>query len=85
MLLVNLTNVAMSVAADVELDFAVPVRLEHLETLASAEPTAHNTVEAPDAVRRLATTLEGDVGLSHRLRLVPGSVNVLRARIVDAG
>jgi alpha-N-arabinofuranosidase len=80
--LVNLTNIAMSEAADVELDFAVPVRLEQMETLASPDPTAHNTEDAPDAVRRTAKTLDGAVGRSHRVQLVPGSVNVVRARIV---
>jgi alpha-N-arabinofuranosidase len=80
--LVNLINVAMSDEAEVELDFAVPVRLEQVESLASDEPTAHNTADSPDAVRRVATTLAGDPGRSHRVRLAPGSVNLLRARVV---
>ena len=80
--LVNLTNIHMSEEADVQLDFAVPVQLEQMETLSSAVPTAHNTAEAPDAVRRTMTTLEGATGRSHVIRLKPGSVNVMQARMV---
>jgi hypothetical protein len=57
------------------------VRLEQVETLASDDPTRHNTVAEPDAVRRVATPLGAAAGTDHVLRLAPGSVNVVRARV----
>jgi alpha-N-arabinofuranosidase len=81
-ILVNLTNVHMTDATEVELRFAVPVRLESVETLRADEPTAHNTAEQPDAVRRGTTALTTDAALTHTVVLAPGSVNVVRARAV---
>jgi alpha-N-arabinofuranosidase len=79
--LVNLTNASMTDATDVELEFAVPVRIEQVETLAADEPTRHNTAAQPDAVRRAATRVDGEAATSHTVRLPAGSVNVVRARV----
>jgi alpha-N-arabinofuranosidase len=81
-LLVNLTNVAMTDEAEIELTFAGPVRLERIDRLSAEEPTQHNTVAEPDAVRRVSTPLDTPAAASHTLRLAPGSVNVLHARLV---
>lgn len=78
--LVNLTNVSMTDETEVELQFAVPVSLEEIETLAADEPTRHNTVAEPDAVRRRATRLATDAARTHIVRLPAGSVNVVHAR-----
>ncbi|HEY0215629.1 MAG TPA: alpha-L-arabinofuranosidase C-terminal domain-containing protein [Cellulomonas sp.] len=77
--LVNLTNVSMTEPAEVELAFAVPVRLESVETLRADSPTAHNTVDAPDAVRRTTTVLDAAAATTHVVRVAAGSVNVVRA------
>lgn len=77
--LVNLTNPSMTEPVEVELEFATPMRLERIETLASDEPTRHNTAEQPDAVRRVATVLDGAAARTHTVRLAAGSVNVVRA------
>ncbi|HEY0188001.1 MAG TPA: alpha-L-arabinofuranosidase C-terminal domain-containing protein [Cellulomonas sp.] len=82
LLLVDLVNVAMSEPAEIELQFARPVRLERIETLASDDPTRHNTVAEPDAVRRVATALDTEAATRHVVRLAAGSVNVLHARLV---
>jgi alpha-N-arabinofuranosidase len=81
-LLVNLTNVAMTDEAEIELTFAGPVRLERIDRLSAEEPTQHNTVAEPDAVRRVSTPLDTPAAASHTLRRAPGSVNVLHARLV---
>jgi alpha-L-arabinofuranosidase len=80
-LLVNLTNPAMTDEAEIEVRFARPVRLERIDRLSADEPTRHNTVAEPDAVRRVGTRLDGPEGTAHTLRLAPGSVNVLHARL----
>jgi alpha-N-arabinofuranosidase len=81
-ILINLTNVHMTDATEVELRFPVPVRLESIATLRADEPTAHNTAEQPDAVRRTTTALATDGALAHTVVLAPGSVNVVHARTV---
>ena len=80
-LLVNLTNTDMTTEADVDCVFAAPVRIEHVETLAADAPTRHNTAADPDAVRRTTTILDTEPETTHVVRLAPGSVNVVRARL----
>jgi alpha-N-arabinofuranosidase len=77
----NLTNIDMTEKSEVEVRFTTPVRLEHLETLASDEPTRCNTVDDPDAVRRSRTTLDTAPARTHVVPLPAGSVNVVRARL----
>ncbi|WP_201774800.1 alpha-L-arabinofuranosidase C-terminal domain-containing protein [Demequina salsinemoris] len=77
---VNLTNPSMTDEVEVEIDFAVPVRLDQRETLAAATPTDHNTAEAPDAVRRVAERIDGEASGRHTVRLPAGSVTVLTAQ-----
>ncbi|MEP7765490.1 alpha-L-arabinofuranosidase C-terminal domain-containing protein [Sanguibacter sp. 25GB23B1] len=79
-ILVNLTNVHMTDDVEVELTFPTPVRLESIETLRSDEPTRFNSVEHPDAVRRVTTPLQTGEASSHVVRLPAGSVNVVQVR-----
>jgi len=83
-LTIDLVNADLDGARKVELSFAVPTELLEIETLAADEPTACNTVERPDAIRRSVSRLDRAAATAHGVTLPAGSVSVLRARAVGA-